>query len=492
MRKLRFTSIRQRLLLVTVGTTLMTLGIVVTLFAVNDILMFRAQMVRDLKVLSEVVGDNCVSALVFDSPETAEKNLASLRRDYQIRFAVLYDADGRRFAHYLKKDSDLPVEDPAESRDGVFLDFSLFGTSIVEVIRALTFDGKPVGRIYISAGMHELADQLRRYALGIGLILLLTVAVSMIFAYLLQRRVSEPILRLAAKSREISERGDYGLRVTQPATDDEVAVLFRSFNEMLEQIESREKTLDRVGKDLAQANTKLRKLAMEIALVGEREKQCLASQLHDSPMQKLALAQMQIASAAKRRDRESDKLIDVGLELVRDALRELRTLQFDLSPPVLHQEGLGPALKWLASSVSSRFGIELAFESSGSLPNVEQNKKIALFQCARELVHNTIKHAEASKGFISLNVRDGALILVVGDNGQGFVPRASDQACFDVKGGYGLPSIRERMDLLGGEMIVDASPTGTRVTLTLPMRNEQKAEVVDGPNVPAANDQYGS
>ena len=82
---LRPTSLRQRLLLISGAIALLTLTVAGTLFVFHDVRMLRAQTVRDLEVLAVAVGDNCVAALVFDAPESAEKSLASLRHEYQIR-----------------------------------------------------------------------------------------------------------------------------------------------------------------------------------------------------------------------------------------------------------------------------------------------------------------------------------------------------------------------------------------------------------------------
>ena len=102
MRWPRPTSVRARLLLIAAAISLLTLGIASTLFVATDLHLFRRQMVRDLEVLAEAVGDNCLSALVFNAPESAEKNLGSLRREPQIRSAVLYDAQDRPFARYRR------------------------------------------------------------------------------------------------------------------------------------------------------------------------------------------------------------------------------------------------------------------------------------------------------------------------------------------------------------------------------------------------------
>jgi PAS domain S-box-containing protein len=242
---LRPTSLRQRLLLIAAALTLLTLAVASTLFVFHDVRMLRGQMVRDLEVLAVAVGDNCLSALVFDAPESAERNLASLQREYQVRYAILYDADGERFAHY-QRDRAQRLRDPTLPGEGVVLDPSPLGLGTVDVVRDLSFDGRPIGRIYIHAGMDELAAQLRRYAAVVAVVFLLTLGVSLLSALRLQRRVTEPILALAARTREISEGGSYALRVSPPGPDDEIAVLYRGFNTMLEQIERHERELAQI------------------------------------------------------------------------------------------------------------------------------------------------------------------------------------------------------------------------------------------------------
>jgi len=185
-------------------------------------------------------------------------------------------------------------------------------------------------------------------------------------------------------------------------------------------------------------------------------------------MQKLALAQMQIASAAQRRDNESEALLESGLELMREALGELRSLQFELSPPCLYQEGLAPALEWLASHATRRFGIAFSVALPPALPTLDRNLAIVLFQCARELIYNVAKHACASAGRIELAVWDDAVRLVVSDNGHGFPPDAATRQP-GVGGGYGLFGVRERLALLGGDLAIELDAGGARVSLWAPL-----------------------
>ena len=471
MRLLRPASIRARLLLIAAAISLLTLTIASTLFVATDMHLLRRQMVRDLEVLSVVVGDNCLSALVFNAPETAEKNLSSLRREYQIRFAVLYDAQGQPFAQY-HRDPGQPTRDPVGSGDGIHLDASLLGVGSVEVSRVLTLDEHPIGRIFLHARTDELAAQLRRYANLVGLLILGTLAASLLFALRLHRQVADPILHLAAKTREISALGNYGIRVLEPDCDAEIAGLIRGFNAMLEEINRRDTALTAHAEALDRANVRLRTLTTEISLVEERERKRLAAELHDSPMQKLAIAQMQITAAVERPDpgqtSVADERLEAGLVLIREALGELRSLQLELSPPALYLGGLPQALESLATHGQTRFGVAIEYNQSGEIPPLPQDLAVLLYQCARELLYNLIKHARARRGAIVLRGDGNLLELAIEDDGVGFTNGAETRKV-DARGGYGLYSIGERLAVLGGRLEVRSGPPGSRVVIRLPI-----------------------
>ncbi|NEX21318.1 response regulator [Thiorhodococcus mannitoliphagus] len=232
-------------------------------------------------------------------------------------------------------------------------------------------------------------------------------------------------------------------------------------------LDERSRQLRVANRELRRANDRLRRLAMEVSLIEEREKRRLAGELHDSPMQKLNLAQMQIASAARCRDSESDRLLEVGQELMREALQELRTLQFELSPPVLYQGGLGAALGWFARYKTKRFGVELHYVESPTLPAIETDLAVVLFQSARELVYNLIKHSGASRGRIELGGDLESICVSVDDDGRGFAPVALD-GLTSGEGGYGLFGVRERLSLWGGELDIETKAQGARVTIRVP------------------------
>ena len=230
---------------------------------------------------------------------------------------------------------------------------------------------------------------------------------------------------------------------------------------------------------LNRANARLRRLAKDLSLVEERERRRLAVELHDSPMQKLAVAQMQFSAVGREGASASSERLGTGLELMHEAIDELRTLQFELSPPMLYKEGLAPTLRWLASHASDRLGIAFSFRSPeppGSLP---EEVAIVLFQCARELVYNAAKHSAAKTGTIELETGKQHALLTVSDDGRGFDNAASRSR---VTGGFGLFNMRERLALFGGELSIGSTAAGTRARVRMPLgrSTERQGDRRDG------------
>ncbi len=450
-------SIRLRLLSALMLMTLLTLAMASGLSALMDLRLFRDHMLRDLQVLATVVGESCVSAMVFNSKESAEQRMASLAGEYQIDAATLYDASGQAFARWQRTDTSLPIA--AGER--------------IEIARALHFDGRPVGRLVLNARLQELERQTRLYAWFAAGVAVATLTVASVVALGLRRRIFRPIEALEDAVETVSTRADYALRVPVLGAEREIDSLVRGFNRMLAQIE-------RHAGDLRMANETLRRLATDLTMLEEVEKARLADELHDGPMQKMALALIQIDAGTELRGNassdahdadavEAERQLAAGVELMREAIDELRTLQFDLSPPVLHWGGLPAALDWLANDTRERAGIAMTCTIDADLPALDRRDAMVLFRCARELVNNVTKHADASSGMIAVTLSGGQLELTVEDNGRGFGVAQHTESTPGSGGGYGLLSIRERLDLVGGNLQIQSLAIGSRLIVRLPL-----------------------
>ncbi len=155
-------------------------------------------------------------------------------------------------------------------------------------------------------------------------------------------------------------------------------------------------------------------------------------------------------------------------ELLNQCLTYTQSLVAELSPSMLQGFGLPMGLRWLAEQMQRHdLHVDVQMEQE-DLPLPEE-QAVLLFQSVRELLMNVIKHAKTARAVVSLAATpDGAVRLTVQDDGCGFESAASEQGSRD-SSQFGLFSIRERMEALGGWLeLVSAPGRGTQATLVLP------------------------
>ncbi len=227
--------------------------------------------------------------------------------------------------------------------------------------------------------------------------------------------------------------------------------------------------LAEINATLEQRAEQLRHLAVELTQAEQRERRRVAAVLHDHLQQLLVAARLQVGVARKGPDpRASLPSVD---DLLSEALAATRSLTAELSPSILHTGRLSEALQWLAQWVADKHGLTVQVEADAAV-DLPEDVRTMLFQAARELLFNVVKHAGVERATLHLCCAgEGEARLTVADEGAGSDPTLFGQARAD--GGFGLHSIRERLELLGGRMEVDTTPgRGTRVTLVVPQPGE--------------------
>jgi signal transduction histidine kinase len=218
--------------------------------------------------------------------------------------------------------------------------------------------------------------------------------------------------------------------------------------------------------DLLRSQGRLRALASELVLTEQRERRRLATDLHDYLAQLLVLARLKLGQAQpKITEGAASTLLLQAEDALKQALTYTRTLVADLSPPVLREFGLPAALTWLGDHMLPH-GLSVAVTIGKDCRQLPEDQAVLLFQSVRELLMNVSKHAGADRAIVSLSMAaDGTLRVVVEDAGKGFDAAAADRPSDQ----FGLFSIRERMQVMGGTLEVDSSPgRGTKATLILP------------------------
>jgi PAS domain S-box-containing protein len=228
----------------------------------------------------------------------------------------------------------------------------------------------------------------------------------------------------------------------------------------------------RVGErtqELVLSQQRLRELATELTLTEQRERKRLAGDLHDYLAQLLVLIRMKIRQAAPRvPDEKATSLLKEADQAITDSLNYTRSLMAELAPPALQEFGLVEGLGWLADQMKTH-GLAVSIEKQLQRILLPDDQAVLVFQSVRELLFNVLKHAGTSEAEVAVKAdKQGELVITVSDKGAGFEPADVSRESEGRKR-FGLFSVRERMEAMGGRLVVESRPQeGTSARLIFP------------------------
>jgi PAS domain S-box-containing protein len=222
----------------------------------------------------------------------------------------------------------------------------------------------------------------------------------------------------------------------------------------------------------------LQSLASELSLTEERERRRLATVLHDHIAQMLMVAKAKFEGLTESKlSRKLARPVAEVQKLVEESIRHTRSLIFELSPPILYDLGFEAAVDWLAEHMQQQYGLRVDVEDDGQSKDLDNEVRGLLFRSVQELLFNVLKHAGASRARVCMR-RDGDYLRVaIEDNGAGFAPDTLSVPP-EKMAGFGLFSIRERLNYFGGRMQIDSIPgQATSVILTIPLKPDKKKRI---------------
>ena len=228
----------------------------------------------------------------------------------------------------------------------------------------------------------------------------------------------------------------------------------------------------RAEKRIKEYQLQLKSLASELSLAEERERRRIAAGIHDDIAQKLAMAKFGLQSLqASVTDGDVSESLEEQCQLMDQIVADARSLTFELSNPALYQVGLEAAIEsYLTERIEGQFGLRCTFKSEGPRSSLAEDIRVVLFQAVRELLANIVKHANASTVEVYVSNAEDRLRIVVQDDGVGFDPAKIGPHLVE-RGGFGLFSIRERLEYLGGNVTIESGlKKGARVTMTVPVK----------------------
>jgi len=197
----------------------------------------------------------------------------------------------------------------------------------------------------------------------------------------------------------------------------------------------------------------------------ELERRRLARELHDETGQALTSVLLGLKSVEDAGDPSAQREAVAGLrELVVATLQDVRRLAVELRPKALDDFGLVPALERLTQSFAEQTGIAVDFEAALGDERLPGAMETTLYRIVQEALTNVVKHAQASHVSVSLTRRNRSVAAVIEDDGRGFDPNGSRQD------GLGLLGMRERVELLDGQLEVESrSAGGATISVEVPM-----------------------
>lgn len=240
------------------------------------------------------------------------------------------------------------------------------------------------------------------------------------------------------------------------------------YDGILEDITNRKNAEIELQKNTELYQNNLKSLNNELIIKEEEIKHNIAISLHDTLGQSLALSTLKLGELKKQTsDVEHNKLLDEITSIVESAIEESKDITYGLSPPVLHEMGLVPAIAWRLEEIEKNNKIKtILLDQSYSL-ELEKTIELVLYRNINELLQNVLKHSKADQINVLFRNLNDKITITVSDNGIGFDLKVTQNRALQEKK-FGLFSIKERISYLGGSFNIETAPKkGTKATIEL-------------------------
>jgi signal transduction histidine kinase len=445
------------------GTALLLAG--AGLFA-YDLYSFRVRTVRDLGIQAQIIGSNSISAVVFDDPRSAETTLSALQAAPHVMSARIYTPDGSAFAEYRRDRSESPPPPPPIPVGQTQV--HRFEGGQVELVRSISFQGKPVATVYLRSDLEAMHARERDFALIVAAVFLMALLAAMWMSSFARRLIADPIVRLAETAQIVLSEKNYSVRAPTNGEGNEIAVLISSFNEMLAQIQKRDAALGEAHDRLEQ---QVQERTAQLHVANADLEAFSYSVSHDlrAPLRHItAFSQILSEDFGAKMDPNAQQHLNRVLKGAKNMGRLiddlLKMAQIGRNELVRASTGLNSLLQDVLGDLQPELENRQIEWHIGNLPSVECDPGL-MKQVFANLLSNAVKYTrgrEIAVIEVGQVAEEGAPILFVRDNGAGFDERYAAKLfgvfqrlhrAEDFEGtGVGLSTVQRILRKHGGEI----------------------------------------
>lgn len=205
------------------------------------------------------------------------------------------------------------------------------------------------------------------------------------------------------------------------------------------------------------------KIEAEITTL-EKERTRVAADLHDELGPTLSAAKFKLGSIEGVTG-EDEKMITDAILYIDTILQQVRHIANDLMPNTLLRNGPISAIEEFIDHMTGNSSLKISFHHT-NIPGLPQSQAVHVYRIIQEIIHNTVKHANARELKIELYANKNKLIIATADDGKGF----NYNTMHKENNGLGLSNLRSRTDILSGSIHVSSKPgKGTRFTIEIPL-----------------------